>query len=162
MLSFAIWLGIADGIPGLKGRPDDPVVFKWHITHNLLMAIAAFLFALHALETRNRRTRALLGGLAIAAAINVFFLIHGRTGQLALAAAITYLAIARFNWRRGAAIAAIGLIALGGIAWLVPGSVLHQGSFKALRESTAWEPGRRNRSHRPSECASSTIATRSS
>ena len=142
LLSFAIWIGIADGIPGLKGRPDYPVVFKYHITHNVLMAIAALLFALHAMEARNRRARFILGGLAIAAIVNVFFLIPGRTGQLALAGAITYLAIAQLGWRRGGVLAGTALAALVAVAWLVPGSVLHQRSSKALEESAAWELGK--------------------
>ena len=142
VLSFATWLGIADGIPGLKGRPDYPVVFKYHITHNVLMAIAALLFALHAMEARNRRARLLLGGLSVAAIVNVFFLIPGRTGQLALAGAITYLAIAQHGWRRGAALSGMGLTALVAVAWLVPGSVIQERTTKAIEESAAWEHGK--------------------
>ena len=117
VLSFAIWLG--GEIPGLKGQPNDPVVFKHHDTHNVLMAIAALLFALHALESRNRRVRMLFGGLAVAAAVDVFLLIQGLGGQLALFAACMYLAIARLKSRRGAAIAVAGLIGLATVALFV-------------------------------------------
>lgn len=141
VLSYAIWAGIADGLPGIKGRPEYPVVFKYHITHNVLMAAAALLFALHAMEASSRRARRLFGGLAIMAVFNVFFMIPGRTGQLALTAAMVYLAIARLRWR-GVAVAATGLVALAMIAWLTPGSALHRGSAKAWEESSGWQPGR--------------------
>jgi O-antigen ligase len=141
VLSFATWAGITDPVLGLKGSRDNPVVFKYHITHSLLMACAAFLFALHAMEARNRSARAVLWGVAAAATINVFLMVPGRTGQLALAAAITYLAIARFR-KRGAAIAVLGLAALTGVAALTPGSVLHRGGVVALKESAAWEVGK--------------------
>lgn len=140
ILSYAIWAGLADGLPGIKGRSDYPVVFKYHITHNVLMAVAALLFALHSIEARNRAARLLFAALAIAAVFNVFFLIPGRTGQFGLAAALVYLAIARLRIR-GVAVAAAGLVALGVIAWITPGSALHRGSEKAWEESRAWVPG---------------------
>jgi len=138
-LSFLFWSGLVDAVPGLKGRPDYPVVFKYHITHNILMAAAALLFALHALDARSRRARALLWLLAGAAAVNVFLLIPGRTGQLALAAAIVYLGLARFGWR-GAGVAGTALLALGSAVWLTPSSVMHERFAKAWQEAAEWQP----------------------
>ena len=121
LLSFGTWLGIADAMPGLKGRPDFPVVFKSHITHNMFMGAAAVLYALHAMEARNRKARLFLSGLAVAATIDVFFLIPGWTGQLVLAAALACLAIVRLEWR-GVALAAIAFAVLGGVIWFIPES----------------------------------------
>jgi O-antigen ligase len=141
-LSFLFWSGLVDAVPGLKGRPDYPVVFKYHITHNILMAVAALLFALHALEldAKNRRARALLWLLAGAATVNVFLLIPGRTGQLALATAIVYLGLARFGWR-GVLVAGTTLLALGSVVWLTPNSVMHERFAKAWQEAAEWQPG---------------------
>ena len=139
VLSFAVWAGVGDGLPGVKGRPDYPVVFKSHSTHNALLATAALLFTLHAIEARGRRARVLLGALAVAAAIDVFFLVPGRPGQLALAAAIAYLALARFHWRRGSLAAAAVLVPLVVVAWVTSGSVLHPGSEAHRHEPQAAE-----------------------
>jgi O-antigen ligase len=139
-LSFLFWSGLIDAVPGLKGRPDYPVVFKYHITHNILMAVAALLFALHALDAKNRRARALLWLLAGAATVNVFLLIPGRTGQLALATAIVYLGLARFGWR-GLLVAGTALLALGSAVWLTPNSVMHERFAKAWQEAGEWQPG---------------------
>jgi O-antigen ligase len=139
-LSFLFWSGLIDAVPGLKGRPDYPVVFKYHITHNILMAAAALLFALHALDAKNRRARALLWLLAGAATVNVFLLIPGRTGQLALAAAIVYLGLARFGWR-GVALVGTALLALAWAAWLTPSSVIHERFAEAWQEAAEWKSG---------------------
>jgi O-antigen ligase len=139
-LSFILWSGLVDAIPGLKGRPDYPVVFKYHITHNLLMAAAALLFALHAMDARTRAARILFSTLACCAALNVFLLVPGRTGQLALAAGLSYLWIARFKWR-GLALATVMGIALAAAGTLAPGSVLHERSAKAWQELSAWKRG---------------------
>lgn len=139
VLSFSLWSGIVDSIPGLTGRPDYPGVFKYHNTHNVLMAVAALLFALHALEARNRRARVLLWVLAGAAIFNVFILIPGCSGQLGLAAAILYLAFTQRRWR-GAAVVGAALIVLGSAAWLAPRSVLQPGVSKAPQELNASRP----------------------
>jgi O-antigen ligase len=139
-LSFLFWSGLIDAVPGLKGRPDYPVVFKYHITHNILMAVAALLFVLHGLDAKNRRARALLWLLAGAATVNVFLLVPGRTGQLALAAAIVYLGLARFGWR-GVALVGTALLALAWAAWLTPSSVIHERFAEAWQEAAEWKSG---------------------
>jgi len=140
-VSYLLWSGAVDALPGVKGRPDYPVAFKYHITHNVLMAMAALLFALNAMNAQSRLWRWLLGAAALAAVANVFLLIPGRTGQLALAAAIVYLALARLRWR-GAALAGGGLAMLAAVAWFTPTTVLHERAVKAWQEASAWEPGK--------------------
>ena len=112
-LSFLLWSGIADGIDGPKGQSDYPVVFKDPDTQNLLLALAALLFASHAMGARNRRARALLWLLAVAAAVNVCLVVPGHAGQIALAAGSVFLAFTRYGWRGAALVGAAVVIALG-------------------------------------------------
>jgi len=141
LISYLLWFGVIDTLPGVKGRAGYPVVFKYHITHNVLMAVAALLFVMHAIGAARRSWKITLWLLAAAATINVFLVVPGRTGQLALAAAIVYLALARPRWRGlTAASTGFALLALG--AWLGPNTVLHERTAKAWEEAAAWEPGR--------------------
>lgn len=139
LLSFVLWSGGVDAIAGIKGNPDYPIVFKNHITHNVLMAAAALLFALRAMNTSGRGGKVLLWLLATAAAANVLLLIPGRTGQLALIAAIVYLALAR-QQLRGLAAAGVGLALLAGATWLTSDSVMHKRAVQAWKEASAWQP----------------------
>ncbi|MCC6532420.1 MAG: O-antigen ligase family protein [Burkholderiales bacterium] len=139
-LSFVLWSGIAESIPGLKGRPDYPVVFKYHITHNVLMAAAALLFALEAMKARMVQARLALWALALLAALNILLLIPGRTGQLALFAVSIYLLLSRLRWR-GLGIAALGLALVASTAWFLPRTALHERAARAWEEASAWKPG---------------------
>lgn len=137
-ISFALWSGLVTTLPGVKGSPGYPVVFKFHITHNVLMAIAATSFLLRSAEARGRM-QAVYGLLAAAAAFNILFMIPGRTGQLALAVALVYVAASRYRWR-GFAVASTALAAVLALAWLLPSSVMHQRAAVALEEASAWRP----------------------
>lgn len=138
-ISYLLWLGLLPALPGIKGNADYPVVFKYHITHNVFMAIAAVLFLLRAIEARGR-ARAVHAALTAAAAFNIFFMIPGRTGQLAFAAVLLYVAFSRMKWL-GMAAAGAGLAAVVAAAWLLPNTVLHQRAERALAEASAWQPG---------------------
>jgi len=87
-LTLVISLGIAAGwIPvtsWFHGRPANATVFKLHITHNVLMAFAALLFAEVAVRCRELWQRYALGLLALCAVIDVFMFVQGRTGQVSL------------------------------------------------------------------------------
>lgn len=138
-LSYLLWTGILPSLPGIKGTSAYPIVFKNHITHNVLMAMAAVFLLLRALEGRGRARR-LYAVLTAAAVVNLFFMIPGRTGQLAFAAALLYVAFSRLRWA-GFAAAAASLTAIVAVAWLLPNSVLHQRAELALAEAAAWQPG---------------------
>jgi len=140
LASFVLWTGLADAIPGTKGRTDYPVAFKFHITHNVLMTVAAVLAALRAISGQSRQTRLLYAAVAAAAAFNVLFMIPGRTGQVALGAAAIYVAYSQFRWR-GIAVVSLGLALVLASAWLLPSSPLHQRAAHALNEASAWRPG---------------------
>ena len=87
-LVLFISLGIAAGLIPVSswfhGRPANATVFKLHITHNILMAFAALLFAEVAVRCRVLWQKYALGLLALCAVIDVFMLVQGRTGQVGL------------------------------------------------------------------------------
>jgi O-antigen ligase len=80
-------------------KPGNPVVFKLQITHNLLMAFAAFLFATAALNENVRWKRWSLYALVLLASVDVLFLVRGRTGQLVLLVLTVYFCARHFGWR---------------------------------------------------------------
>jgi O-antigen ligase len=140
LISYGLSTGVLGALPGIKGNASYPVVFKYHITHNLLMAFATVLFALRAMNAQTRWHRAFMWLLALAAACNVFLMIPGRTGQLALACAIVYLGFARFSWR-GLVGASAAMAVLASAIVLNPNLAMHARSMKALEEASAWKPG---------------------
>lgn len=140
LISYGLFTGVLGALPAIKGNASYPVVFKYHITHNLLMAFAAVLFALRAMNARSRWHRALLWLLALAAACNVFFMIPGRTGQLALACAIVYLGFARLSLR-GLVGAGAAMAVLASAIALNPNLAMHARAMKAHEEASAWKPG---------------------
>lgn len=137
-ISFLLWSGLVSAIPGVKGNPGYPVAFKFHITHNVLMAVAAVLFMLRAMQATGR-ARWVYALLAMAAAFNILFMIPGRTGQLALAAALIYVACSRFRLR-GLVMGGAVMTAIVAIAWWAPNSVIQQRTALAMQEASAWRP----------------------
>lgn len=72
-------------------RPENPVVFHSHITQNNMMAFAAFLALLKLRDAGSRRARLGWGTFAVLAAVNVFFMVQGRTGYIILIALLGWL-----------------------------------------------------------------------
>jgi len=135
-ISFLLWIGIAVTLPGMKGYPGYPVAFKFHITHNVLMAVAAVLYLLLATRTQ-RRARWFFVSLAVAAVFNVLFMIPGRTGQLALVVVLIYIAYSRF--RLPGLLAGSSIMAcVVALAWWAPNSVMQQRAATAIEEASAW------------------------
>jgi O-antigen ligase len=111
-LSYLVKLGLLSDIPPIRGNPDDPVVFKEHLTHNILMAFAVFLFAWLALSAVSVRARLAWATLAMFALVNVAIMVHGATGYLVLAGLLLLLGYRRLGWRGlGAAVLGMTLIA---------------------------------------------------
>ena len=139
-LSFGIWSGLVPPMKLLKGNPADPMVFKLHITQNVLMAFAAFLFALRARYSETLRTRVLMTVAFALAAFNVFIMVPGRTGQLVLIVLTVY---ALFCWaRRGGRVAgAVAIAAVLAAGLLMPSSALYRGAAKVVQEYREWTPG---------------------
>jgi O-antigen ligase len=123
VLVLAISFLIAAGMPvakPLRGFPGNPVVFKEYLTHGILMAYGAFLFAELALAETVRGRRVLWFVAAIAAAVNVMFLGLGRTGYLLLPVLAVYLGYRWMRWR-GLALALALMAAIVTAAALIPG-----------------------------------------
>ena len=93
------------------GGRTNATVFKEQITHNLLMAFAALLFAEAGRRTSIPWQRYGLAVLAICAVIDVFMLVQGRTGQLVLCALIILWSARSFGLR-GLAIGATAIAIL--------------------------------------------------
>ncbi len=140
ILSDALYLGLISHIPGLMANTADRAVFRSTITQNILMAFAAFLFALAARTAPAPWRRGLLGLLAVLAAHNALFVVSGRTGYAVLGVLLVYLAVAWGGWR-GLAVGGTVLAALVATAFLTS-ATFHQRLAIAVEQATAWDPGR--------------------
>lgn len=141
VLSYAIRLGVwpVDNPPARYS--GNPTVFKTHITHNLLMAIAAFLAADRALRAGRRGWRIVYAAGAALAACNVF-MVQGRSGYLVFAVLALYLAFAHWRWRGlGAALVAGSLMVV--ISYLAYAPLFDRGADAAV-ELRDWQAGRAN------------------
>lgn len=84
LISCALKSGLLPLQPWLRATPDSPLVFKLRITHNILMAYAAFLYAWFCFTSNSRATILLWGGLSVLAAANVLLMVEGATGYFVL------------------------------------------------------------------------------
>jgi len=140
LLSYLFWLGALPVNPWLKGTMLDPVAFKAHITHNVFMAFAAYLFALAAVDAKTRRGRWALGALCVAAAVNVLVMVPGRTGHIVLLVLFAYF-LYRHLRAAGLALAALAVGALAGVVFLSPDTMLHKRFTVADDEFQQWRAG---------------------
>ena len=141
ILSYLIGFDLLPPIKFLKGKPEDPVVFKYHITHSFLMSFAAFLFALRAREARAGRNRMVWSLLCSLAVFNVFFMIQSRTGQLVMLVFIVYFFSRWFRWR-GLLLSVFILVSFVGAGLLTSSGSWYRGYEKLVQEYREWEPGR--------------------
>ncbi len=128
----------------------NPAIFHSHITHNNMMAFAAFLALLESRSARTRSSRLGWALFALLAAINVLFMVQGRTGYLILLALVGWFAwstLARYryarglawDWRHGLVILA-GMVSLGVVAYHAS-TRLHDRVAQVMAEYQAWSPG---------------------
>lgn len=111
-LSYFIKLDLLPAIPFIDGHASNPVVFKEHLTHNILMAFAVFLFAWLALGAVSLWARVAWATLATLALVNVTGMVHGATGYLVLAGLLLLLGYRRVGRRGlGAAVLAVAVLA---------------------------------------------------
>lgn len=79
--------------------PDNPVVFKGHITQNFFMVLAIMVWVGQAFENRrSSRSRILHLFLVVLAIGNVLLMVQGRTGYIALGAGIGALILCKLHW----------------------------------------------------------------
>ncbi|HTP96263.1 MAG TPA: O-antigen ligase family protein [Burkholderiales bacterium] len=114
--SYALHFGLIAPNNLLQGNAANPVAFKLQITHNILMAAAAFLFASYAAYAARPARRWACAGLALAAVYNVLFMVRGRTGYLMLFVLLLLFVTARWRWR-GFAVGLVASVMLFGIAY---------------------------------------------
>jgi O-antigen ligase len=103
----ATQLGLLEGNPLMNRSPASTSIFKHSITHGLLAAYAAFVFALLARRELDWPRRALFAVLALVAAKNVFFVSISRTAYVVLALLALYFFFILYR-KRG--LAAAGLV----------------------------------------------------
>ena len=140
ILSYLLWLGVLPVSSWLKGTALDPVAFKAHITHNVFMAFAAFMYALAALDAKTRGGRLALSALSAAAIVNVLVMVPGRTGHIVLLVLFTYF-LCRQLRAKGFALAAVALGALAVVVALSPDTMLHRRFTLADDEFQQWRAG---------------------
>ena len=90
----------------------SPTVFKFKITHSILLAFAACLFVWLGDSTSRLRTRFIWYALALLAACNVLLLVQGATGYLVLGILALFLVVQRARPRGLAALAALAALAV--------------------------------------------------
>ena len=103
VLSFVVaemsLLGMLDGNPVLSRNPGSMGAFKYSITHGLLAAFAAFLFALLARREERLPYRVLFVVLALVAVKNVLFVSVSRTAYIVLVLLSLYFFFVSFRGR---------------------------------------------------------------
>jgi O-antigen ligase len=142
VLSTLRWLGaIPDDVPLLKSTSfSASVVFKYHLTQNLLVAFGAFLFAVRAWRARTTGMRCAWAAASIFAALNVLVMGDGRIGQIVLVVLVAYFT---FGLRNARAITITGVLVaiVAAAAYVAPDSTLHKRSDQAVAEGLEWKSG---------------------
>lgn len=148
VVTFVVSFGFRVGwVPGswFPGRaPENPAMFKAHITHGFFMAIGAYVMWVNAWTESDKRWRLAFGIASALAALNSL-IVQGRTGYVVLASLVAYLFIQRFRWR-GLAIFLFVVTAVGLVLTQFPKSALTSRVTLAVEEISAWEDGRPNSS----------------
>jgi O-antigen ligase len=135
-LSYAVQFGWLQGAP-IHGYPGNAAVFKKDLTHNFLMAFAAFLFFQLAFAAASPRIKwAWLAATALAI-VDVLLLVRGRTGQLVLATLLLYSGYVWRGWR-GFGLGVATLVAITALLMVT------SGPFKAridrtINEAREWQ-----------------------
>ena len=113
--------------------------FKLSVTHSLIVAFSAYLFALLAREEQNMKRRIGYIALALAAAHNVVFMGWGRTAYLVLALLFLYFFVVTLG-RRG--LAAFCALAAAIFATAYIGSATFQQRINDFAQQfRGWQPG---------------------
>jgi len=139
-LSYLLKTGVMPENALMIGDSGYPVVFKLHLTHNILIAYAAFLYAWLAFSSQSAKARWGWVALSVLAVVNVTLMVHGATGYLVLFTLALVLGFDRGHWR-GLGIAVLGLAALVIALSIIPGPFQERASL-IFKEARGWEPDR--------------------
>lgn len=99
LLSLVMGLGLLQAGWLIDCDVSNPCVFKRRITHNVLMAFGALLFAVLAWRSPERRVRWGWSFLSLLAVGNVLLMVQGRTGYVVLAGLVMVALHVLFGWR---------------------------------------------------------------
>ena len=151
LLSYLVgigWLPVQEWM-WFASAPENPAIFHSHITHNNMMAFAAFLAMLRSRDAASAAARSGWAIFALLAAVNVLFMVQGRTGYLVMMALLAWFAwstLAQLMQRRGIALgwrhALALLLTLGLLAAAAYqlSSRLHDRVMQVVTEYSAWQP----------------------
>lgn len=150
-LSLLVGTGILPVAPWMDilSAPDNPVIFRSHITQNNMMALAAFLALLEARAAATPGARMMWGAFAALATFNVLFMVQGRTGYAILLVLLGWFAwttLRRYLARRGHVLRwqRVVLLALAFVALLLAAYQasprLHERVGKVLSGMQHWSP----------------------
>lgn len=138
ILSYLIWLGVFQHTPLFTNRlPDNPTVFKLHITHGVLMGFAAFMFVVYAVQMTGK-WRWLMLISALLAACNVLMMTQGRTGYIVIIALSIYLMFSLLRWRN--LVLGLVLISLASIIIYSSSSKIQSRIALTIHEAQTWQP----------------------
>jgi O-antigen ligase len=137
-LSYALWLGLLTSGGLIKGNAANAFVFKKHISHNILMAVGALLFAVFAWRAQDRRRRWAWAVLSLLAAGNVMLMVHGRTGYVVLPALTMLFLHQLWGWR--GIVAATVLVSAGSVGAYAVSSSFHERINLAVSNTQNWTP----------------------
>lgn len=151
LLSYLVGIGLLPVQEWMwfASAPENPAIFHSHITHNNMMAFAAFLAMLRSRDAASAAARAGWAMFALLAAVNVLFMVQGRTGYLVMMALLAWFAwssLARLMQRRGIALGwrhALALFLMLGLlaaAAYQLSSRLHDRVMQVVTEYSAWQP----------------------
>ena len=136
--SYLIWLGAFQHTRFFSDRlPENPVVFKLHITHGVLMGYSAFIFAVYAIHQIGK-LRWLMLGASVLALCNVLLMTQGRTGYLVVLALSVYLILAKLHWRN--IVLSIGLIIIASTSIYLATPKIQTRVSLAIQEAQTWQP----------------------
>lgn len=139
-VSYMAYLNLLANNPLLPRQPWEPVGFKGSVTHGLIVAFAAYLFALVARTEQSKRRRVGYIALSLFAAHNVVFMGFGRTGYLLVTLLFLYFFVVTFGRWGLLLIAIIGLAIF--LTAYETSTLFHKRINTAAQEFSEWQPGR--------------------
>ena len=137
--SFVLSAGLLPSAPVLIADNVYPVPFKHSLSHGILVAFGAFLFAQFGFHAVSRRARIAWMTAAAVALANIFFLVPARTGIVLFFALALYCGYLRWSWSGILRILA-ALVLAAALAYATS-SRFHDRINLAVSEYAGWTAG---------------------
>lgn len=139
-VSYMAYLNLLSNNSLLPRHPWEPVGFKGSVTHGLIVAFAAFLFALMARAEQSKKRRMAYIALSLFTAHNVVFMGFGRTGYLLVTLLFLYFFVVSFGRRGLVLISALALATF--LTAYGTSTLFHKRINTAVQEFNEWTPGK--------------------